>query len=212
MHEGHVNTAPHVDAITLNPNPVLIGMALNAAATFTDEAGDTHTAAWNWGDGTISAGTIAGGTVSGSHTYSVPGVYSAEVQVTDNGLLTGSSTATATAIYKICILYNTDRAARIGSTMPIKLSLCNAANTNLSSPAIVVHLEGVEQASTQASGPIDDAGQSNPDLDFRYDATLGTGGGYILNLSTRGMTTGTYQAKFTVGAQGYEYGVPFQVR
>jgi hypothetical protein len=41
-----------------------------------------------------------------------------------------------------------------------------------------------------------DAGNANPDFDFRYDAALA---GYIFNLKTTGLGTGTYQLCFTVG-------------
>jgi len=46
---------------------------------------------------------------------------------------------------------------------------------------------------------IDDAGNANPDSDFRFDPTLGTSGGYIFNLKTTGLTTGTYNLYFTAG-------------
>ena len=51
-------------------------------------ASDTHTAVWNWGDGTTSAGTVAetdgSGTVTGGHTYDAAGVYTVTVRVEDD--------------------------------------------------------------------------------------------------------------------------------
>jgi hypothetical protein len=40
----------------------------------------------------------------------------------------------------------------------------------------------VSQISTSTSGGVENAGNSNPDNDFRFDATLGSTGGYIFNL------------------------------
>ncbi len=45
----------------------------------------------------------------------------------------------------------------------------------------------------------EDTGNANPDSDFRFDATLGTSGGYIFNLSTKGLGGGTYGFTFTAG-------------
>ena len=49
---------------------------------------DTHTAVWDWGDSSTSAGTVTeidgSGTVTGSHTYSVPGDYTITLTVTDD--------------------------------------------------------------------------------------------------------------------------------
>ena len=46
-------------------------------------------------------------------------------------------------------------------------------------------------------GLLDDSGNANPDFDSRYDAALE---GYIFNLKTTGLTTGTYNLNFTVGS------------
>ncbi len=53
-----------------------------------------------------------------------------------------------------------------------------------------------------------DAGNANADFNFRYDASLA---GYIFNLKTTGLTTGTYHLKFTVDGLG-DYTAPFAVR
>jgi hypothetical protein len=70
---------------------------LDFHGSFTD-AGiqDTHTAVWDWGDGTSDSGTVVesggSGTVTGSHVYAVPGTYSVILTVTDDD--TGYSTDT----------------------------------------------------------------------------------------------------------------------
>jgi hypothetical protein len=52
---------------------------------------------------------------------------------------------------------------------------------------------------------VTDAGNANPDSDFRYDATLA---GYIYNLQT----TGTWKLTFTVTGDPTAYSVQFDVR
>jgi hypothetical protein len=56
---------------------------------------------------------------------------------------------------------------------------------------------------------VEDAGNANPDLGFRYDAELG---GYIFNLKTTVLATGTWELRFTAGTAPTVYGAAFQVR
>ncbi len=83
------NVAPTVGEITAPPDPVAVKTTVNASASFTDPSTlDTHTAAWDWGDGTSSAGMVTesggSGSASGSHTYTAPGVYTIGLTVTDD--------------------------------------------------------------------------------------------------------------------------------
>lgn len=110
------------------------------------------------------------------------------------------------------LLYDPTKAAKSGSTIPIELQLCNGGGGNLSSPGIVVHAVSVTQISTSISGPVEDAGNANPDNDFRFDASLGGTGGYIFNLKTTGLPTGTYNLNFTVTGDSFIYAAPFQVK
>jgi len=59
---------------------------------------------------------------------------------------------------------------------------------------------------------VQDAGNANPDYDFRYDASLGDTGGYIFNLKTTGLATGSYVLKFQAGTDPAIYSAPFQVK
>jgi probable HAF family extracellular repeat protein len=114
--------------------------------------------------------------------------------------------------YHICLLYDPNKAVKAGSTIPIKLQLCDASGANLSSPDVVLHATGVKLVSTDAPGALEDTGNANPDNSFRYDAILGGTGGYIYNLSTRGLATGTYALEFTAGSDTHVYQAQFQVR
>jgi hypothetical protein len=112
----------------------------------------------------------------------------------------------------VCLLYDATKAVRSGSTQPIKLQLCDGTGNNLSSASVSLHAINVTKTSDNVSGDVEDAGNANPDDDFRFDATLGGTGGYIFNLKTTGMTTGTYRLNFTVAGDALIYSAPFQVR
>jgi hypothetical protein len=120
----------------------------------------------------------------------------------------GSVTVQVDPTYQIQLLYDSSKSAKSGSTVPIKIQVLNWNGNNISSSSLVVHALRVVMRSGSASSDVVDAGNANPDSDFRYDANLA---GYIFNLKTTGLTTGTYDLYFTVGGCG-ELSVPFQVR
>jgi PKD repeat protein len=82
------NVAPAVGAIGGASSTANLAAPVAVSAAFTDPGViDTHTAVWDWGDGSTSAGSVTeangSGAVSGSHTYAAPGVYNITVTVTD---------------------------------------------------------------------------------------------------------------------------------
>jgi PKD repeat protein len=82
------NVAPVLGAISASLDPVEVGTPVTASASFTDVGTlDTHTALWDWGDGT-TPGTVTeaggSGSVTDNHTYTVPGVYTITLTVTDD--------------------------------------------------------------------------------------------------------------------------------
>jgi PKD repeat protein len=109
-----VNVASAVGTITASINPVQANTAITASAPFTD-AGmlDSHTAVWNWGDGTTSLGTVTesngSGSVSNSHTYTAAGVYEITLTVTDN------DTAQGTSVYQYLTVFDTSAGWASGS-------------------------------------------------------------------------------------------------
>lgn len=67
-----------------------VDMPLTFSANFTDvDLGDTHTATWSWGDGSLEAGTVSesngAGSVTGTHTYPLAGLYTVTLTLTDSG-------------------------------------------------------------------------------------------------------------------------------
>ena len=128
---------------------------------------------------------------------------------------TATPTATATAIvvtYNICPLYDQTKSVKSGATDPIKFELCDANGNDLSASNIVVHATAVVMVSTNAPQTLEDAGNSNPDDDFRFDSTLGSTGGYIFNLKTSGYPTGTFALQFKAGIDPTTHALQFGVK
>lgn len=97
------NVSPTVGVINATIDPVEVGTLVNASAFFTDPGTlDTHTAVFDWGDGTTSAGAVNPGTreVRGDHTYVTPGVYAITLTVTDDD---GSSSQ---SIFQFIVAYD----------------------------------------------------------------------------------------------------------
>ncbi len=112
--------------------------------------------------------------------------------------------------YAVCPLFDQSKAHKAGATVPIKLQLCDASGSNLSSGAIVVNAAGLTHLDGTASALVEDSGNANPDADFRYDEDLG---GYVFNLSTGGLASGSWQLNFTVdGVADPSYYVLFDIR
>ena len=98
------NVAPAVGLIAAPVDPVRVNTLLEVSAGFTDPGIlDTHTAVWDWGDGSTCDGTVSGengsGTVTGSHTYTAAGIYTVTLTVTDKDGDTGTSTFEYVVVY-----------------------------------------------------------------------------------------------------------------
>ncbi len=96
------NLAPVITSTSGVPGALPMDTSLNASADFTD-AGvlDTHTAVFNWGDGSTANATIVespgSGTATASHNYSAPGFYTVTVTVWDDD--GASDTATLGTVF-----------------------------------------------------------------------------------------------------------------
>jgi len=122
---------------------------------------------------------------------------------------TSSQAVSYTVSYDVCLLYDPAKAKSAGSTIPIKLQLCDADKVNVSRADVAVTAVNVRQISTDAPGILEDAGSANPDNNFRFDSTVG---GYIFNLRTIGLGSGTFALSFKAGGDPTTHTVQFQVK
>ena len=98
------NVEPTVDPIIAPVDPVLVSTPVAVRANFIDPGTlDTHTAVWDWGDGTISPATVTetagSGSVGDTHIYTTPGVYTVGLTITDNDGGVGKSTHQFVVVY-----------------------------------------------------------------------------------------------------------------
>lgn len=188
--------APTIDVITPDSTSYFLNQVVTANYACVDG-----------GSGVAScAGPVTNGSPLDTATL---GAYTFVVDATDNVGHAASQSESYTVAYNICALYNQARAHRSGSTVPIKLQLCDAAGANHSAAAIMVNVAGLTKQDNTASGSVEDSGNANPDDNFRYDEELE---GYIFNLSTDGLTTGTWVLSFTVTGDPIPHTVQFDVR
>jgi hypothetical protein len=128
-----------------------------------------------------------------------------------DGNFSGSTNSLTQRVgYGICVLYDQTRSVHSGATFPIKLYLCDTNGSDLSSTAIVLHAVAVTMISGFVGLP-ESAGNANPDNDFRFDGSQGPTGGYIFNLKTSGLGSGTYSLQFTVSGDPVTHTVNFGV-
>ncbi|MBN9521332.1 right-handed parallel beta-helix repeat-containing protein [bacterium] len=130
-----------------------------------------------------------------------PGYYRATGSFPGNDHYTPSSATTyITIFYEARTLTDLSKAFKAGRAIPIKLLLVDANGSNVSSAWVTVAAIRLERANADGSRTVvhlEDTGNANPGNLFRYDAGLG---GYIFNLSTKGLSAGTYD--FTWTAEG----------
>ena len=194
-------TAPSITISAPANTTFTLNQVVPASYQCADEPGGSGLASCA---GPVPSGSPIDTAAVGSKTFSV--------QASDTAGNTASRSVSYTVTHGICVLYDQSKSHRRGSTVPIKLQLCDAGRSNASSSTIAVHAASLTKLDGSASGEIADSGNSNPDNDFRYDAGLGGSGGYVYNLSTSHLTTGTWQLSFTAAGDPAPHTVRFDVR
>jgi probable HAF family extracellular repeat protein len=109
--------------------------------------------------------------------------------------------------YGICVRFDQSRAVRAGSTIPIKVDLCNEDGTTWSGPSIALVTKALRRLSSTVAQEMLEECDDTADNDFRY-----VGFGYLFNLRTSGLTTGTWDLVFNVTGDPVDHDVTFQVR
>ncbi len=112
--------------------------------------------------------------------------------------------------YTVTPLFQQDRSYKAGSVVPLRLQILDATGANRSASDVIVTATGLLQKdSTAPAVEAEDAGNANPEGNFRYDAGLQ---GYVFNLSTKGLAVGTWELLFTVGGDAGTYRLTFSLR
>ena len=90
------NANPAVDAGA--DQSATAGSTVSFTGTFTDAGtADTHTATWDWGDGSVvTPAAVTGGTVTRTHAYAAAGTFTATLTINDDDGGYGSDTVTVT--------------------------------------------------------------------------------------------------------------------
>jgi predicted extracellular nuclease len=198
--------SPNDQSVTLTANVTTAAGTVNeGTVTFTVTNGANAVV------GSPVVGNVSGGVATAS--YTLPGGTTPQ-SLTITGAFSGgtftapsSDTATLSVSFKICLLYDPNKAVKSGATYPIKLQLCDINDNNVSSPSTMLHATGVGLVSSTVTGDVISAGEANPDNNFRFD-----NGYYILNLKTTGLGTGVYNLYFTAGDDPVVHAVQFQVK
>jgi hypothetical protein len=138
-----------------------------------------------------------------------PGAKTFAVTATDKAGNVGSTSVGYTVGFGVCPQYDQTKAHKAGSTVPVKIQLCDVVRANVSAPAITVKKATLVKVDNSASSSLDASTTATADSDFRYDAGLG---GYIYNLKTTGLTTGTWAFSFTASGDGTTHRVFFDIR
>ena len=147
-------TAPTLSP-SVSPNPVV----LNGTATAAPNAQDNLSGIASQSCDPVNTSLI--------------GQHEVTCRAEDNAGNLSSATTDYTVRYNLCVLYDQTKAHKSGSTVPIKLQLCDASGVNYSAAGTVVTASGLTKTDSTASSSVEDSGNANPEYNFRYDATLG---------------------------------------
>jgi hypothetical protein len=152
------------------------------------------------GDNPVSV-TVADMNCDGKPNIIVPNFFDNNVSVLLNNNLLG---------LEVRPLFDTTKARKSGSTIPIKLQLLDCSGVNISSASTVVSAFDLRPFGGTTSAPVVDSGEANPDYNFRYDQASS---GYIFNLSTKALAPAQYILSFYVGNdRSFFYTVKFEIR
>jgi len=190
--------------VKLDKTPPVITINVPAATTYT--INQVVNADYTCADAVSGLASCVGTVVSGSPIdTSTVGVHSFTVSSSDIAGNSTSTTVSYTVAYGICNLYDPTKVKKAGSTVPIRIELCDAAGNDLSSGAIAVHADLI------TPGSLAPTSTSNPGDFFIFDATLGTSGGYIYNEQTKGLPPGTYMLHFSAAGDPTDHTAVFML-
>jgi hypothetical protein len=148
-------------------------------------------------------------TVGDSIDTSSPGAKAFQVNASDTVGNTSTKVVNYDVTYDLCLLYETGKSHKQGSTVPLRLQLCDVDAANYSDSNIILTGGELVIIDKSASSEVVSSGNANPDNNFRYDAELL---GYIFNLSTKNLSTGTWRLSFTVTGDPVTHMIYFDIK
>ncbi len=145
------NVNPEVGPITSPIDPQQITNTVSVSSPFTDVGiQDTHTAIWDWDDGTTSTGMITEsggyGSATGSHIYSTPDIYTVKLTVTDK------DGGIDTAVSQLIVVYDPDGGFVTGGGWINSPAGAYVANPTLTGKANVGFNSKYQKGATVPSG------------------------------------------------------------
>jgi Bacterial Ig-like domain (group 3) len=201
--------------ISSSLQPSILGQSVTFTAVVNPSGAGTPTGTITFKDGATPLGSspLSGGKATLTTTSLSIGTHLLTAAYGGDTNFSGSTSAglPQNVTYNVCLLYDPTKSKNSGAVFPIKVQLCDAAGGDLSSSGVVLHAAGMTSVSG-FSGPADSVGDANPDNDFRFDSSLGPTGGYIFNLSTKGLSSGTYSLQFTATGDPVTHSVAFGVK
>ena len=200
--------------LTSSVNPSILGQSVTFTATVTHAPGTTTptgTVKFFVDGSTTPADTEP---VNGSGQASFPtsslsvGTHSITAVYGGDTNFNGSTSAALiqNVGYSIVPQYDQTQAKNAGSTIPIKIEATDSSGNDVSSASLTV-------TATAISGPtgiitsVPFAGNSNPNDIFRFAS-----GGYMFNLKTTGLASGTYLLYFTIQGDPTPHSVQFVIK
>lgn len=187
--------APSVVITNPSGQTVTLGQVFHADFSCTEPMGSGVASC----AGTVPDGQPLNTAAVGSHSFTVTAA-----DVVGN---TTTADAEYVVAFGVCPGFDQSKAHKSGSTIPIRIQLCDAAGANVSSPNVRIEATGLFRVSSMAAAAVEDAGHANPDYGFRF-----AGGQYMFNLSLKGLAAGTYSLAFAATGDPVSHAVQFQVR
>jgi microsomal dipeptidase-like Zn-dependent dipeptidase len=205
---GNARTAGPVHGNRVDRKPPSIDVVVPGAAVYAIH--QSVAASYGCTDGGSGLASCAGPVPPGGAVdTTTPGTKTFTVSAADALANASSRSVTYDVAYNVCLLYDPTTVKKAGSTVPVKLRACDAAGANLSQASVAVVATSLIMVSSTTTGPLEDAGNANPDGNFRYDGSLA---GYIYNLRTTGLAAGTWELRFRIAGDPTEHGARFQIR
>jgi hypothetical protein len=161
-------------------------------------------------EGLVSDATSGPAQTSASSivTTNAVGTYSTELTGADAAGNTTTVTCAYKVTYRIALRYDTAKAWKPGSVVPIRIELQDYFGGDVSDKGIVVTARSVTNTVTHATFTPTAPGGTNPNFVFYVSPAIG----YEYDLKTTGYGSGSYTLDFVATSDPVLHGAPFLIR